>query len=63
MTDCPMTEECLAYDRDAQVCLVDPGDCEFSPADGEAAQSIEPPEDLTPDASVDATPGRPAGRQ
>ena len=52
-----MTEDCPAYDRDARMCLVQPGDCEFSPADGEAAQAFETPKDLTPDTSVDAIPG------
>ena len=28
--DCPMTEVCPGYDRDSQVCLIHPGDCDFS---------------------------------
>ena len=35
--DCPMTEDCPGYDRDRQACLIHPGDCEFSPAEDEAA--------------------------
>ncbi len=57
MIDCPMTEDCPAYDHDAQMCLVHPGDCEFSPADGEAARSVDTLEILTPDTSVDVLPG------
>jgi hypothetical protein len=34
---CPMTEDCPGYDRDRQTCLIHPGDCEFSPAEDEAA--------------------------
>jgi len=52
--DCPMTEDCPAYDRERRMCLVHPGDCEFAPADGEAAQT---PEALTPDTPVDAMAG------
>jgi hypothetical protein len=33
--DCPMTDDCPGYDRDQMVCLIHPGDCEFSPADRE----------------------------
>ena len=36
------------------MCLVRPGDCEFNPADGEAAPTFETPEAPTPDASPDA---------
>ena len=53
----PMTEDCPGYDRDAQVCLVHPGDCEFSPADGEAALVPKSPEALTPDTSADTKAG------
>ena len=42
--DCPMTEDCPAYDRDRRMCLVHPGDCEFSPVDSEAALRLETPE-------------------
>ena len=52
--DCPMTEDCPGYDRDRRVCLLRPGDCEFSPADGEAVLMFETPEALTPDASPEA---------
>ena len=43
--DCPMTEECPAYDRDRRMCLVRPGDCElFAPTvAGEAALTFEAP--------------------
>jgi hypothetical protein len=34
------------------MCLVRPGDCEFSPADGEGVLMFETPEKLTPDASA-----------
>jgi hypothetical protein len=50
--DCPMTEDCPGYDRDRRMCLVRPGDCEFSPADGEGVLMFETPEKLTPDASA-----------
>jgi len=52
--DCPMTTDCPGYDRDRQMCLVHPGDCEFSPADGEAALLFETPEAPTLDASAQA---------
>jgi len=39
--ECPMTEDCPGYDRDQRMCLLRPGDCEFSPADGEAALTVE----------------------
>ena len=42
--DCPMTEDCPGYDRDRRVCLIRPGDCEYSLADGEAVLMIETPE-------------------
>ena len=32
--ECPMTRDCPGYDRDRMVCLIRPGDCEFSPAGG-----------------------------
>ena len=47
--DCPVREDCPAYDRDARMCLVQPGDCEFSLADGEANPVIEKSGVLTPD--------------
>ena len=48
--ECPMTEDCPGYDRDLRTCLIRPGDCEFKPADGEAALTFETltPETLTP---------------
>ena len=52
--DCPMTEDCPSYDRDLRMCLIRPGDCEFNPADGEAALTFETSEALTPDASPEA---------
>jgi hypothetical protein len=52
--DCPMTADCPGYDRDRRVCLVHPGDCEFSPADGEATLSFETPDELTRDPSPEA---------
>lgn len=55
--DCPMTEDCPAYDRDRRMCLVHPGDCEFSPTVGEAALMPKSPEVLTPDTPVDAMAG------
>jgi len=55
--DCPMTEDCPAYDRDARMCLVHPGDCEFSPAGAEATLVPKSPEVLTPDTPVDAMAG------
>ena len=42
--ECLMTEDCPGYDRDRGMCLVRPGDCEFRPADGEAALTFETPE-------------------
>jgi hypothetical protein len=42
--ECPMTEDCPGYDRDRRTCLIRPGDCEFSPADGEAVLIVETPE-------------------
>ena len=51
--DCPMTNDCPGYDRDRQVCLVHPGDCEFLPADGETVL-FETPEVLALDAAAEA---------
>ena len=39
--ECPMIEDCPAYDRGRGMCLVAPGDCEFSPPDPEAAGPLE----------------------
>jgi hypothetical protein len=50
--ECPMTEDCPGYDRDRQMCLLRPDDCEFSPTDGEAVVVFEKPEALTQDASA-----------
>jgi hypothetical protein len=55
--DCPMTEDCPAYDPDRRMCLVHPGDCEFSPADGEAALVLETPQAVTPGTSGEAASG------
>jgi hypothetical protein len=52
--ECPMTENCPGFDRDLRMCLIRPGDCEFNPADGEAALSFETPEALMPDASPES---------
>jgi hypothetical protein len=52
--ECLMTEDCPGYDRDGRVCLIRPGDCEFSPADGEAALMFETPGEPTPDPSAEA---------
>ena len=52
--ECPMTEDCPGFDRDLRMCLLRPGDCEFNPADGQAALTFETPEPLTPAASVEA---------
>ena len=52
--ECTMTEDCPGYDRDLLTCLIRPGDCEFKPADGEAAVGFETPEALTRDASREA---------
>jgi len=54
--DCLMTEDCPGYDRDRRMCLIRPGDCEFSPADIQAVLVFETPEALTPDASAEAGP-------
>ncbi len=50
--ECPMTEDCPGYDRDSRTCLLRPDDCEFAPADGEAAPLVETREALAPDASA-----------
>jgi hypothetical protein len=50
LDECPMTEDCPGYDRDRQLCLLRPDDCEFSPADGETALMFETPGALTPEA-------------
>jgi hypothetical protein len=42
--DCPMTEDCPGYDRDRRVCLIRPGDCEFSPAESDTVLVVETPE-------------------
>ena len=42
--ECPMTEDCPGYDRDRRVCLLRPADCDFAPADAEAALVAETPE-------------------
>jgi hypothetical protein len=53
--ECLMTEDCPGYDRDRRMCLLRPGDCEFRPADGEAAAlTFETPEAPTPDVSAAA---------
>ena len=48
--ECPMIEECPGFDRELRTCLIRPGDCEFKPADGDAAPAFETPEVTTPDA-------------
>jgi hypothetical protein len=53
--DCPMSEDCPAYDRDTRMCLVDPGDCEFSPVDGEATLASEMSEVRTSDTPAPMT--------
>jgi hypothetical protein len=50
--DCPMTEDCPGYDRDRRMCLIRPGDCDFSPADDEAEHTFTTPGAVTPDASA-----------
>jgi hypothetical protein len=51
--ECPMTEDCPGYDRDRRVCLLRPGDCAFSPADGDAVLVLEE-SDVQPEAAVPA---------
>jgi hypothetical protein len=53
LDECPMTEDCPGYDRDRRVCLLRPGDCEFAPAEVDAALVIEEP-DVQPAASAEA---------
>ena len=55
--DCPMREDCPSYDRDARMCLVHPGDCEFSPVVAETALVLETSDVLAPDTSTDAMAG------
>jgi hypothetical protein len=55
--ECPMTADCPGYDRDLQVCLVHPDDCEFSTAGGEATLTPDTPEVPTPDTSAGAASG------
>jgi hypothetical protein len=55
--ECPMTEDCPGYDRDLRTCLIRPGDCEFHPADGDAALAFETPEAPTSGTSADAVTG------
>lgn len=52
--DCLMTEDCPGYDRDRRMCLLRPGDCEFSPVEGEVVLIVEAPEVLTSDAAAEA---------
>ncbi len=52
--DCLMTMDCPGYDPDRRVCLVRPGDCELSPADGEAPLLFETPDELTIDPPPEA---------
>lgn len=52
LDECPMTEDCPGYARDRRLCLLRPDDCEFSPADGEAALAFETSEALMHDAST-----------
>jgi hypothetical protein len=51
MDECPMTQDCPGFDRDRRTCLVRPDDCEFAPAEGEAALVFETPETRVPEAS------------
>jgi hypothetical protein len=57
VAECPMTEDRPGDARDRRMCLVQPGDCESSPADGEAALVLEAPEMRTPDTPADAVSG------
>ena len=41
--ECPMTEDCPGYDRDGRVCILRPQDCEFAPANREAALTVDTP--------------------
>jgi hypothetical protein len=47
-----MTEDCPGYDRDRRTCLIRPGDCDFSPADGEAELTFETAKAVPPDAAA-----------
>ena len=51
--ECLMTEDCPGYDSDRRVCLIRPDDCEFAPADDEAAPRPGAPDAPTPDPSGD----------
>jgi hypothetical protein len=53
--DCPMTADCPGYDRDRRVCLVHPGDCDFSPAEGDAPLVFETRDERTLDPSAEAS--------
>ncbi len=53
--ECSMTEDCPGYDRELQVCLIRPDDCEFAPADAEAVLVAETLEARQPDAAVPGT--------
>ena len=55
--DCPMTEDCPAYDRDLRMCLVHFDDCECAPTVGEAALVLETSQVRTPDTTAGAPPG------
>jgi len=57
--ECPMIEDCPGYDRDRRMCLIRPEDCEWSPANAEAALMFETPEVLTPGASAEAVVSSP----
>jgi hypothetical protein len=48
VAECLMTADCPGYDRDLRMCLLRPGDCEFSPPDAETVLVVEKPEALTP---------------
>ena len=52
--ECPMTEDCPGYDRERRVCLLRPDDCEFAPAHGQSAPTVERPVAPTPDAPAEA---------
>ena len=57
LDDCPMTEDCPGYDRDRRICLLRPGDCEFSPAERDAVLIVETPE-AQPTKVLEARAGR-----
>jgi hypothetical protein len=63
--ECLMTEDCPGYDRERQVCLLRPEDCEFAPADRRAAPVVEAPDAPTPGTTArgSAGLGRPADRR